>query len=79
MTLRSLRHELLLVASALLFVVGGISAAKADPFADSRGLWISRFDYGDPDSGGGQNIVNQINNAAAAGFTDIYWQVRATA
>ncbi|MEM6315385.1 MAG: family 10 glycosylhydrolase, partial [Planctomycetota bacterium] len=66
-----------LIAIALAVAVIGSEAAAADPFGESRGLWISRFDYGDPDGAGAQRIVDQIRNAANAGFTDIYWQVRA--
>ncbi|MEN0112010.1 MAG: hypothetical protein AAF805_14920, partial [Planctomycetota bacterium] len=37
-----------LIAIALAVAVIGSEAAAADPFGESRGLWISRFDYGDP-------------------------------
>ncbi|MEM7683099.1 MAG: family 10 glycosylhydrolase [Planctomycetota bacterium] len=47
------------------------AVAQTTDFQDHRAVWISRFEYNS------QTSINQvIDRAAAAGFTDIYWQVR---
>lgn len=61
-----------LLLTLLLPAVEGVG----NPFATTRGLWISRFDYNEDSV---SDIQSRINNAADMGITDVYWQVRAKA
>ncbi|MEM6750558.1 MAG: family 10 glycosylhydrolase [Planctomycetota bacterium] len=61
----------LLAGLALCTVAAPAALAQTTDFQDHRAVWISRFEYNSLTS------INQvIDRAAAAGFTDIYWQVR---
>lgn len=63
------------IASAALVALA-TTAQASDPFADTLGLWISRFEYNEDSV---SSIQSRINNAADLGITDVYWQVRAKA
>ncbi len=71
------RNPLLL---GLMVILSGLScathsalAAVDTNFADYRGIWIDRFDYRNLGTSGVQQIMA---NCAAAGFTDVIFQVR---
>lgn len=77
---RMIRHQAALQASLLAAFAVLLLVPRAwagDPsFADSQGLWISRFEYNEDSA---SNIQSRINNAADMGITDVYWQVRGKA
>lgn len=50
-----------------------VAAESPDPFGQSRGLWISRFEY-NPNVA--SSITQKFADAASLGITDVYWQVR---
>lgn len=53
---------------------------QPDPMVEFRGLWVSRFDWTEPGKPASPARLDQIvNNAAAAGFNVIFFQVRGAA
>lgn len=52
-------------------VAGAETSTVNDAFEDHRGIWISRFEYGSLAS-----INNVIDRSVAAGFNEVFFQVR---
>lgn len=50
-----------------------------EPMTEFRGLWVSRFDWTIPEGADPAKIDEIVNNAAAAGFNVLFFQVRGTA
>jgi uncharacterized lipoprotein YddW (UPF0748 family) len=59
------------VAAAVSWVVLDAMVPRPPPV---RALWITRFDYDTP-----EDVRRIVGNAAAAGFTDLFFQVRGNA
>ncbi|MEO1498493.1 MAG: family 10 glycosylhydrolase [Planctomycetota bacterium] len=73
---RVARRTPTLLLVGVVSLTGSFAAAvatAADPFGESRGLWISRFEY-DPNVT--SSITQKFADAATLGITDVYWQVR---
>lgn len=51
-----------------------------DPMVEFRGIWVSRFDWTEPDKAANPARLDEIvSNAALAGFNAIFFQVRGAA
>ncbi len=50
-----------------------------EPLTEFRGLWVSRFDWTNWNGADPAKIDEIVNNAAAAGFNVLFFQVRGTA
>jgi len=67
---------LLLVMLCLAVLLLSFCARRRDTGegADIRAIWITRFDYTTPD-----DVSRIVENVAAAGFTDVFFQIRGNA
>lgn len=57
-----------------IFVARGIMGLRQPPHPPVRALWVTRFDYTTP-----EDVSSIVNNVAAAGFTDVFFQIRGNA
>lgn len=82
-TLPTLLVSALAVAAAVVAASALQGCQTQNPFEaisgpshpeEIRGVWVTRWDYRSP-----VDVERAIDDAAAAGFTDIYWQVRGQA
>lgn len=61
----------LIVVTVLVAVVFTLTRSVGPAVPSVRALWVTRFDYDSP-----ADVTAIINNVAAAGFTDIFFQIR---
>jgi uncharacterized lipoprotein YddW (UPF0748 family) len=59
---------------AAIFVARGIMGLRQPSLPPVRALWVTRFDYTTP-----EDVGSIVNNVAAAGFTDVFFQIRGNA
>ena len=61
----------MVVAASVVWVVLSLLEPQQPPV---RALWVTRFDYTTP-----ADVRSIVNNVAAAGFTDVFFQIRGNA
>jgi uncharacterized lipoprotein YddW (UPF0748 family) len=61
----------ILMAAAAVWMMPGLLQPPPPPV---RALWITRFDYTTP-----EDVSAIVSNAAEAGFTDLFFQIRGNA